>query len=344
MATILFLLIVSFCLVAFPQVLEVKAEAKTIVVPDDYSTIQEAVRSAASGDTIYVKKGVYQENVGIDKPLSLIGEDVDSTIIESYSVPVKVISDRVNISGFTLSYGYAAIQMSEVKFCNIHANKITGATYGIRVFKSSSNNITENVFESIGSGSAIRLDYAPQNLIQRNYISSCVEGVQLMESSHNNTVTENTIVNCDDQGIRLLYCDNSMVIGNNITSCGIGLSIYGANNNTVYNNSFINNTVQISTNEWYAQQWGYTFSVNTINENYWSDYKGTDSNQDGLGDTPYVIDENNQDSSPLMNPVDVGVIAEFPSWTRILIMILATVSVAVIYKRRFYSQQKEETK
>jgi hypothetical protein len=34
-----------------------------------------------------------------------------------------------------------------------------------------------------------------------------------------------------------------------------------------------------------------------------------DSNDDGKGDTPYIIDENNRDNYPLMNPV---VIPEFP--------------------------------
>jgi hypothetical protein len=45
--------------------------------------------------------------------------------------------------------------------------------------------------------------------------------------------------------------------------------------------------------------------------NYWSDYTGLDqkcgpgqnhSGSDGMGDTPYVIDSNNQDGYPLMNP------------------------------------------
>ena len=36
--------------------------------------------------------------------------------------------------------------------------------------------------------------------------------------------------------------------------------------------------------------------------NYWSNYAGVDSNHDGIGDSPYIIDANNQDRYPLMNP------------------------------------------
>ncbi len=38
--------------------------------------------------------------------------------------------------------------------------------------------------------------------------------------------------------------------------------------------------------------------------NYWADYKGRDDNSDGIGDEPKVIDENNVDYYPLMQPVE----------------------------------------
>ena len=77
-----------------------------------------------------------------------------------------------------------------------------------------------------------------------------------------------------------------------------GIAFYGASNNFVYHNYFINNSRQVSnfygteTNSW----------DNGSEGNYWSDYNGTDTNEDGIGDIPYVIDENNQDNYPLMSP------------------------------------------
>jgi len=52
------------------------AKAKTIIVPDNYSTIQQAVDAAVDGDVIQVRAGTYTENIMIsEKSISLIGID-----------------------------------------------------------------------------------------------------------------------------------------------------------------------------------------------------------------------------------------------------------------------------
>lgn len=70
-------------------------------------------------------------------------------------------------------------------------------------------------------------------------------------------------------------------------------------------NNYISNVVQFDANESYYLTFGHNRSINITNGNYWSDYDGTDANGDGVGDTPYIIDENNRDSYPLMKPVAI---------------------------------------
>ena len=127
--------IVALLILVVAETLFIKtARGRTITVPDEYPTIQAAIGNATDGDTIFVKKGTYHENIGIDKQVSLIGEDRDSTIIdgapsEGYRVPVSIKCDRGNLSGFTLRYGYAGIQIGEVKHCNISGNRIASGQH-----------------------------------------------------------------------------------------------------------------------------------------------------------------------------------------------------------------------
>lgn len=50
----------------------------TIVVPDDFPTIQEAVDNGGSGDRIFIRKGVYFENVRINKSGMIIFGELDA--------------------------------------------------------------------------------------------------------------------------------------------------------------------------------------------------------------------------------------------------------------------------
>ena len=109
--------------------------AQTVIVPDEYPTIQSAVNNAEVGDTIFVRNGTYFENVIVNKTLTLTGESSSSTIVDGNGTgSVFTVSARnVRIAGFT-------IQMSGVGVPNS----------GIRVLDSSwwcvfkDNNLTDN--------------------------------------------------------------------------------------------------------------------------------------------------------------------------------------------------------
>ncbi|MCK5398315.1 MAG: right-handed parallel beta-helix repeat-containing protein, partial [Thermoplasmata archaeon] len=149
--------------------------------------------------------------------------------------------------------------------------------------------------------------------------------------SDNNFIENNTLSLNNDHGIYLLYSNNNSYMNNHVkhNDCGSYLvGSYGndfANNilsyneygiyvsniasagtkNSFYHNDFIDNVVQAydpNANIWDR---GYPSGGN-----YWSDYAGADlysgpgqdlSGNDGIGDIPYVFD-NQTDSYPLTEP------------------------------------------
>src|SRR4030043_1264904 len=108
--------------------------ASTIIVPDDYSTIQEAINGALSGDTIFVRSGIYYEHVVVNKTVSLVGENSDMTIIDGNGTGhvVKIVRDNVNVTNFTVRKGgskmfpdfEAGISLNNAKGCLIMSNNV----------------------------------------------------------------------------------------------------------------------------------------------------------------------------------------------------------------------------
>lgn len=324
-----------------------RAASNMLVVPDDYATIGWAVGNATAGDTVYVKSGTYNESVSIDKPLSLIGEDMSNTIILSEGTrgsghTISVKADNVTISGFTITsyhpfhslYYFYGIGIRGSN-CNITGNIIENCREGI-VSSASVHSviISKNIIRDTTAGMGILFIYAApyQITITDNNITSTTYGIGVQGGysyviSGNNvldngggigirgsdsTITGNNVVsNRGPEGIRIEGSNNT-VSGNYVADNVVGVRFTGSNttDNLFYNNSFDNDkNVQITSTN-YTESWD-----NGTVGNYWSDYNGTDNNGDGAGDTPYIIDENNRDNHPLMNPVDTKTIPKFSSRT-----------------------------
>jgi len=381
------LLVLSSVLVIFPNVMTVKAEATTIVVPDDFSTIQAAIDNAAEGDTVFVKNGIYNldENtlIVIDETLSLIGEDPENTVIlgvfgiysSGSTAAIRVAAPNVTISGFTITNCRTAIAIANYyaeafpSGCKIINNNIVNNSEGIRSQRSdlliSGNNISENQGGIVGwnteniiitenniaeNGYGIDIGISRNITVSGNNISNNSRGLNLVYYGpyfvYGNNITKN------DWGIRFAEgCNNAIVNGNNITQNNVGVVLLNFPNggdvavsgvgNKVFGNFFIDNSEQVLPNEVEFENirmgsngTDIVLWDNSTTGNYWDDYAGLDENGDEIGDTPYIIDENNQDNYPLMNPVDISTIPEFPQWI-VMLVILTLLAVAVaIYKRR----------
>jgi parallel beta-helix repeat protein len=287
-----------------------------IRVPIDFPTIQEAITVAGSGYTIFVYNGTYHERLAITKPLLLIGEDPTITIIDGggNGNVVNVCADNVVVQNFTIrnsgtDYSSAGISINNYGRPWYYGNALISSNiitnnggWGIQFYYTSNNTVLENNITNNSNG--IILYCSRNNTISGNNIkSNSGNGIQFSESRDNN-VCENDIENNGDCGIAFYTTSSANTItGNNLTKNKYGVYLRQAYNNKFYHNNFISNFNQVyaasplygivSTNIWDN---GYPFGGN-----YWSDYTGVDLNHDGIGDTPYVINENNKDNYPLMS-------------------------------------------
>ena len=84
--------------------------ARRIIVPDSFPTIQYALGESDAGDTIFVKNGTYKENIALVDNVTLLGENIEKTIIKGRRRwPVVVGADGAVLKNFTITHGYVGI-------------------------------------------------------------------------------------------------------------------------------------------------------------------------------------------------------------------------------------------
>jgi len=237
---------------------------------------------------------------------------IGNTVIGKFIGIYMLYSNQNTIRNNTFSYctvgpisSHSGTYLIESNNNVISGNTITNnEDYGIYLKNANGNTVSNNTIsdnENVGI-----LVGGDDNTIKDNTISNnWHEGIYISWGSFN-TVSGNTISN-NYHGI-YLDDDNNIITENTLSNNDYGVYLWDASSSTFYHNNFVNNTQQVGMYYSNNNNWddGYPSGGN-----YWSDYTGVDEksgpNQDqpgsdGIGDTPYVIDANNQDNYPLMNP------------------------------------------
>lgn len=175
-----------------------------------------------------------------------------------------------------------------------------GPEYGILLTDSSNVVVANNTITNMGSilglnaieYAGIYVDDSNSNSITGNYLSSNTDGIFFENSSHN-----------------LIVANSITDISNSWGGYGNGISLVDSSNNTIYHNNFRNNL-----NGGLAQQaWDDSNSINVWDDgypgggNYWNDYQTKYPNaaqidSSGVANTSYVIDSQNKDRNPLIQP------------------------------------------
>ena len=200
-----------------------------ILIVDKNQSISEVILEASSRDTIYVEKGVYEENLTIDKSLTIIGKN-NPVIRGDFKTHVILINaDNTRIEGLTVSESgtrlmedMACIRV-EADSVILHNNIITKPLHGIYIKGGNSIIITNNRIEG-------RLDLIPEDR---------GNGIHLWNSK-NNLLKSNTILNVRD-GIYFSFAHQTQVSENHIHNVRYGLHYMYSDDNVFTNNIFENN-------------------------------------------------------------------------------------------------------
>ncbi|WP_164997748.1 S-layer protein domain-containing protein [Methanolobus psychrotolerans] len=206
----------------------------------DYTSIQEAINNANSGDSIVVMPGIYTENIDVNKSVSIISESEnpnDTTILSASSGDdvIHVTADNVTICGFNITrlgasyadelypdYYYSGIFLDRVENNLIEDNVLSHNYKGIFLDCSFNNILIDNTVFLNGGG--ISLFCSEENILVNNSAFSGVVGINLFMSS-NNSLAFNNISSCSENGISFYESPNTTVTGNNITYCNHGINI-----------------------------------------------------------------------------------------------------------------------
>ena len=172
--------------------------------PGNHTTIQAAIDNASAGDTVFVFSGTYQENIIIAKPLSLVGENRNSTLIEGsgFTGLVNIYSDLVNVTGFTLGSGQEPIV----------------DTIGLYLWDVGDCRIANNTFSN--NSLAIYLNDVRHTTIEQSTFSSNVHGISLYYS-HSILVAGNDLSSGHGQGIWASHSTDLVITDNTMARAGV---------------------------------------------------------------------------------------------------------------------------
>jgi parallel beta-helix repeat protein len=198
--------------------------------------------------------------------------------------------------------------------CSSDLNRIKDFADGAKIEGSNANVFDFNTLTKCSDG--FSLFTSSGNNISRNQIMYGGSGVHLAHNCESNKVFRNIIVG-NGNGIAIEYdAIGNMVFENNLTSNEYGVNIgekdYLLNpigvpsGNVFYRNNFIDNVQSVHISEKVPQN----FWNNGAIGNFWSDYNGTITQAGNFYGRFYVINDDNIDYTPLLNPVSIQLIED----------------------------------
>lgn len=166
-----------------------------------YTSIQQAIDNSPSGYTLHISRGVYNENIVITKPITIIGEPNSVAMIttKTSSPAISIRANNVTIKNITCKsegfYQNTGIQLDAASNCLIESNSLTGFSTPISLVNGSSNNaISSNAIHGSIPTEGIQIDNSTQNSFAGNTIDYGLSIFRITNcSQESNTFDQNSL-------------------------------------------------------------------------------------------------------------------------------------------------------
>ncbi len=238
-------------LICFPLFL--KAQSIEVCPKCPINTIAQAVAKAKKGDTIIVQKGTYPENnILLDKPLTLIGKDRPIINGQFKGSILKIQADSITIKGFRLANvpfkateEQAAILLDKSKKFLIEDNIMDQVCFGVLLRKGrdgiiKNNKISSNATQQYNSGNAIHLWSCKNIKIIGNEAANCRDGIYIQFSSKS-YIEGNYCYKNLRYGLHFMFSDDNEYYRNKFSENGAGAAVMFSKRVKMVGNTFQDN-------------------------------------------------------------------------------------------------------
>jgi parallel beta-helix repeat protein len=217
----------------------------------NFTRIQDALDNMTVGGTVYVFPGRYHENLRITKPVHLIGENKNNTVIDGDKKAYVIILEGGNstLSGFTIIHSEEKFPFAGVYVVSNHNtisnNILTDNFYGMQLGYSACYNLVVNNTIYHNGRCGIYFNHASYNrLIGNAVFDHPVNGFGLYEFSNNNCIMKNTFSDNRDTGVNIRESYDNQVENNLFVQGHVGFHKPSPEYHTVgQDNLFTDNVV-----------------------------------------------------------------------------------------------------
>ena len=216
----------------------------------EVKTIRQGIEKAQTHDTVFVKKGIYNEfNIHIDKPLHLIG--LQNPVVDGQEKgPIFEISaDSVTLAGFTINNvarshtkDYAAVHVFKINHFLFERNNFNNPFFAYLIEKShygiiQKNTINGNAVVEHNSGNGIHLWHCSHMEILNNEVYQMRDGIYF-EFVKSSKVEGNVSKRNIRYGLHFMFSNNDEYIDNLFENNGAGVAVMFSKYIFMRNNTF----------------------------------------------------------------------------------------------------------